>query len=41
MTKQEAIKYLEKVLGNWTNWHDHHEKLCKAIEVLLEEVKSE
>lgn len=38
MTKQEAIEYLEQVLENWTNWHDHHHKLVKAIEVLLEEV---
>jgi hypothetical protein len=41
MTKHEAIEYLEYVLENWNNWRDHHEKLCAAIEILLEEVKSE
>ena len=39
MTKQEATEYLEKVLGNWTTWHAHHEKLVAAIEVLLKEVE--
>ena len=37
MTKSEAIHYLENVLENWTNWRDHHELLCQAIEILLEE----
>lgn len=41
MTKQEAIEYLEYILENWTTWRDRHERLCQAIEVLLEEVKSE
>ena len=39
MTKQEAIEYLEKVLTEWNIWREHHETLCQAIEVLLEEVK--
>lgn len=39
MTKQEAIEYLEKVLENWITWRTHHERLCQAIEILLEEVK--
>ena len=38
MDKKQAIEYLEKVLENWNNWRVHHEPLCKAIEVLLEEV---
>ena len=38
MDKQQAIEYLEKVLENWNSWRDHHEPLCKAIEVLLEEI---
>jgi Txe/YoeB family toxin of Txe-Axe toxin-antitoxin module len=41
MTKQDAIDYLEKVLDNWSSWHDHHKKLVDAIEVLLEEIKSD
>jgi hypothetical protein len=41
MTKQEAIEYLEKVLDTWGIWREHHEPLCRAIEVLLEEVKDE
>ena len=41
MTKQEAIEYLEQVLENWTSWHDHHYKLARAIEVLLEVVQNE
>ena len=39
MTKQEAIEYLEYVLDTWNVWRDHHETLCQAIEILLEEVK--
>ncbi len=39
MKKQEAIEYLEQVLEKWTSWHDHHYKLVRALEVLLEEVK--
>lgn len=39
MTKKEAVEYLEKVLDNWNNWHNHHKKLIDAIEVILEEVK--
>lgn len=39
MTKQEAIEYIEKVLAEWVNWHGHHGRLVRAIEVLLEEVK--
>ena len=35
----DAIEYLEKVLDNWTNWHNHHKKLVDAIEVVLEELK--
>lgn len=41
MDKDEAIKYLEKVLDNWTIWHSHHERLVEAIIVLLEEVRKE
>lgn len=41
MTKQEAIEYLEQVLNRWSSWHNHHCKLVRALEVLLEEVKSE
>ena len=41
MTKEEAIEYLEQVLDRWTSWHDHHYKLVRALEVLLEEVKSD
>ena len=39
MTKNQAIEYLGKVLENWNTWRVHHEPLCQAIEVLLEEVK--
>ena len=38
MTKQEAIDYLERVIENWGNWCNHHERLVEAIEVLLEAV---
>ena len=38
MTKNEAIAYLEHILDTWNNWQEHHEKLVKAIEVLLENV---
>ena len=41
MDKQQAIEYLEKVLENWNSWRDHHEPLCKAIEVLLEVVNDD
>jgi hypothetical protein len=41
MKKEEAIEYLEQVLDRWTSWHDHHYKLVRALEVLLEEVKKE
>ena len=41
MTKPEAIEYLEKVIENWTTWRGHHEILCQAIEILLEETKDE
>lgn len=41
MTKQEAIEYLEQVLDHWTSWHDHHLKLVRALEVLLEETKDD
>lgn len=37
----EAIDYLENVLDNWGTWRSHHEPLCKAIEILLEEIKDE
>ena len=38
---REAIEYLEGVLENWGSWKCHHEKLCQAIEVLLEEIRDE
>ena len=41
MTKEQAIDYLEKVLSDWNTWRVHHEPLCKAIEVLLEEVNKD
>ena len=41
MTKQEAIEYLEYILDNWNTWREHHEPLCQAVEVLLEEVKKD
>ena len=41
MDKQQAIDYLEHILEDWGTWRDHHERLCQAIEVLLEEVKDE
>lgn len=41
MTKQEAIDYLEHVLEDWNDWRKHHETLCNAIEILLEDVKDE
>ncbi len=37
MTKKEAIEYLEHILDSWNAWHEHHEKLVKAIEILLED----
>jgi hypothetical protein len=37
----EAIEYLEYILENWTTWREHHETLCQAIEILLEEVKDD
>ena len=39
MKKEDAIEYLEQVLENWTSWHTHHDKLVRALEVLLEELK--
>lgn len=41
MTKQQAIEYLEQVLENWNSWHEHHSKLVRAIEVLLEAIKDD
>ena len=41
MTKQEAIDYLEHILDTWNSWHEHHEKLVRAIDVLLEDVKKD
>ena len=41
MKKEEAIAYLEQVLENWHSWHDHHHKLVRAIETLLEEINDE
>ena len=41
MTKHEAIEYLEYILENWITWREHHEKLCQAIEILLEGSKDE
>ena len=41
MTKQQAIEYLKKVLENWNTWRVHHEPLCQAIEVILEEFKND
>ncbi len=41
MTKEQATDYLEKVLNDWNTWREHHELLCKAIEVVLEEIKGE
>lgn len=41
MDKQQAIDYLEYVLENWITWREHHETLCQAIEVLLEEITDE
>lgn len=38
---KDAIEYLENVLENWGTWRDHHEKLCKAVEILLEEIKND
>ena len=38
MTKKEAIEYLKNTLETWDAWREHHEKLCRAIEALLEEV---
>ena len=39
MKKEEAIEYLEHIMESWSKWHDHHHKLVRAIEVLLEEVR--
>ena len=39
MKKEEAIEYLEHIIESWTNWHNHHLKLIRALETLLEEVK--
>ena len=41
MKKEDAIEYLELVLENWHSWHEHHHKLVRAIETLLEELKGE
>lgn len=41
MTKKDAIEYLEHILETWNAWHVHHEKLVKAIEVLLEDAKGD
>lgn len=41
MTKKDAIEYLEQVLQNWNSWHQHHDKLVRAITVLLEAVKDD
>ena len=39
MTKQDAIEYLEQVLDNWNSWQQHHNKLVRAIEVIVEAEK--
>lgn len=41
MDKHEAIEYLEYILENWNTWATHHEKLCQAIEILLEEIEND
>ena len=41
MTKQDAVDYLEQVLDNWNSWQEHHHKLVRALEVLLEALKDE
>ena len=41
MTKNDAIEYLKHILESWNTWRVHHEPLCKAIEVVLEEVNKD
>lgn len=41
MTKQDAVDYLEQVLDNWNSWQEHHHKLVRALEVLLEAIRNE
>ena len=38
MTKQQAIKYLKRVITRWTALNSAHPKLFKALVVLLREV---
>lgn len=37
----EAIDYLEHILEDWPKFCECHQPLVKAIEILLEEIKSE
>jgi hypothetical protein len=39
MTKEQAIKYLENVLKNWSEFCNGHRPFALAIKVLLQEVQ--
>jgi hypothetical protein len=39
MTKEQAIKYLESVLNNWSEFCREHKQFALAIKVLLQEVQ--
>ena len=38
---KKAIEYLEHILEDWGTWRTHHEALCMAIEILLEEFRND
>lgn len=41
MTYEEAIKYISKVLDNWSSWQTHHQALSEALEVIVKHAEDE
>ena len=41
MTKHQTIKYIKRVVTQWTAFNYAHPKLFKALIVLLKEVKKQ
>lgn len=38
-TEQEAIKYVENLLNNWSSWREHHIALVQSLEIILAKIK--